>query len=405
MKQIAAGPEALAGGEQRQDVNVGLHACDPRLFQPVAPKAPFRARPTAQSEEIRYWKQRLMRRLPGSSTRACPRLEFSVRIEHGKAGYVFPLGTEAEEEAALRARDIYRRVLAKGWAGVLREYPREVTLAIFWGENPMVFTYTTLCTVPEHPAMPNPPLPTPCPQRPSVALAILESESPSRRALAEWVQGLPGFVCRGLFSTRAEALQALKRSSVDLVLVNRQLAGLRADEFVRTLRDGSPHVPALGYRVYNNSDELFVSQPRVSGGYFFRRRPPQDLLEPIRDVWNHGPPAPAEWDVRIYAYFQRLLLSHTAPGDCEAPLLLTLRQQEILGCLSRGVPDKEIACALQISAWTVHTHLKRIYEKLGVHSRAEAIVKFLQGWPPRAAVPNRDREREGPQRPRARSRL
>jgi DNA-binding NarL/FixJ family response regulator len=243
----------------------------------------------------------------------------------------------------------------------------------------MVFTYTTLYTVPDQPAMPNAPLPPPCPQRPTVALAIVEREGLSRRTLAEWVRGLPGFICHGLFSTGAEALQALRRNSVDLVLVNRQLVGLPADEFVRTLRDGCPHVSALGYRVYDSSDELFVSQPRVTGGYFFRRRPPQDLLEPIRDVWNHGPPLPAEWDARIYAYFQRLLLSHAGSGDSAAGSFLTIREQEILGCLSRGVPDKEIACALRISAWTVHTHLKRIYEKLGVHSRAEAIVKFLQG--------------------------
>ena len=379
MKQIAFGAAALAGGEPRLRGHPELDACDPRLYQPVAPGAPFGARPTALSEEIRYCKARLVRGLPGGATRSCPRPDFSVRIEHGRTSYSFPLGTEAEEEAALRARDIYRRVLAEGWAGVLREYPREITLAIFWGENPMVFTYTTLYTVPDHPAMPNPPLMPLCPQRPRVALAIVETDGSSRRALAEWVRGLPGFVCRGLFSTGAEALQTLKRSAVDLVLVNRQLAGLPADEFVRMLRGGSPHVPALGYRVYDSSDELFVSQPRVSGGYFFRRRPPQDLLEPIRDVWNHGPPAPAEWDARIYAYFQRLLLSHADSGDSAARSLLTIREQEILGCLSRGVPDKEIACALQISAWTVHTHLKSIYEKLGVHSRAEAIVKFLHG--------------------------
>ncbi|MGA2657198.1 MAG: response regulator transcription factor [Verrucomicrobiota bacterium] len=292
------------------------------------------------------------------------------------------LGTQAEDEAALHAREICRRVSAEGWAGVFREYPRELTLAIFWGENPMAFTYTTLYTAPDHPARPKPPLPLlppPCPQRPTVTLAIVETEALCRRALAEWVRGLPGFVCRGLFSTGAEALLALKRSSVDLVLVNRQLAGLPADEFVRTLRDGSPRVPALGYRVYDSSDELFVSQPRVSGGYFFRRRPPQDLLEPIRDVWNHDPPAPAEWHAHIHAYFQRLFLSQAGSGDSSARPSLTPREQEILGCLGRGIPDKEIACTLEISAWTVHTHLKRIYEKLGVHSRAEAILKFLQG--------------------------
>jgi DNA-binding CsgD family transcriptional regulator len=58
--------------------------------------------------------------------------------------------------------------------------------------------------------------------------------------------------------------------------------------------------------------------------------------------------------------------------------MLTNRERDILSCLCKGIPDKEIALTLNISAWTVHTHLKRIYEKLGVHSRAEAILALLQ---------------------------
>jgi len=123
MKKIAAGPEGLARREQRQGGNVELHAHAPRLCQPAALATPFGARPTAPAEEIQYWKQRLVRRPLGSTTRSCSRFGFSVRIEHGGASYFFPVGTEVEQEAALRARDIYRRVLAEGWASVLREYP------------------------------------------------------------------------------------------------------------------------------------------------------------------------------------------------------------------------------------------------------------------------------------------
>lgn len=207
----------------------------------------------------------------------------------------------------------------------------------------------------------------------------METDVSCRRALGDWIHGLPGYTCRGLFSSGNEALAAFKRSPVDLVFVNRLLPDLPAEELVQTLRDATPYIPALGYRIYDTSDDLFVSQPGVSGGYYFRRRPPKDLLEPICDAWNHGSPTPAEWHARVYGYVQRLFLLPTDPGNSRACLSLTSRELDILSCLCRGIPDKEIARSLNISAWTVHTHLKRIYEKLGVHSRAEAILKFLQG--------------------------
>lgn len=335
--------------------------------------------PPSLPVEIRDWKPRLVQRGFGTSKVCSSQKEFSARIEHAGTGYFFPLDTEVEEEAACRAQEIYARVLMEGWPGVLRAYPREFTLAIFWGVNPTLTTYATAYTVPGNLARPDPPLAEPIQAGASVSVAIVEADAPCRRALGEWVGSVPGYACGGLFSTGAEALEACGSYPVDLALVNRQLSDLPADELIRTLRRRRCSSHALAYQIYECSDDLFILQPRVSGGYFFRRRPPRDLLEPIAEIWSRGLPADAEWRARIDHYFQRLLISPTGQGDRGVLPVLTSREHEILSCLCRAIPDKEIASALDISAWTVHTHLKRIYEKFGVHSRAEAILKFLHG--------------------------
>ena len=334
----------------------------------------------AQTEPAvsREWKPCLVQRTYGRSLRPFPFKELSVRIEHDGSGLFFPLGTALEEEAATRAKEIRRRTVAEGWLSVFKEYPREFTLAIFWSDDPMVFTYATLYTVPEREGRFAPVTATPIPRSGRIAITIVEPDAFCGRALRNWVNGLPGCTCSGLFAKAAPALEAIKSAPAALVLINRRLPDLPAEGLLRTLRQGRPYVPALGYRIYDTSDDLFISQPRVLGGYYFRRRSPKDLLEPIRDAGNPGSLNPGEWQARVYDYVKRLFLSPTGPDRSRIRAPLTCREREILGCLCRGIPDKEIARTLDISAWTVHTHLKRIYEKLGVHSRAKAILRFLE---------------------------
>jgi DNA-binding NarL/FixJ family response regulator len=194
----------------------------------------------------------------------------------------------------------------------------------------------------------------------------------------EWVRGLPEYAAGGTYSTAAEAVEGLRQKPADLVMYNRLLPDLVTSRFWVTLQNEAPATRVLGHRIYNSSDGLFYSQPAVSGGYFFRRRSPEALLEPIRNAWQSGSLTPGEWSARICAYVQRLFLFPLESDSGNDASALTSREQDILTCLRSGSTDKEIARALDISAWTVHTHLKKIYEKLGARSRTEAIIKYLQ---------------------------
>ncbi|MFO1497315.1 MAG: response regulator transcription factor [Verrucomicrobiota bacterium] len=315
---------------------------------------------------------------PLGSIAALRRVLRPHRIRRWKQLFL-PLGTDIEEKAAFKAALIHRDVRSAGWLAVLQRYPREFTLAIFWREDPMVFTYTTLYTIPNSvQGLPAARLSS-VPRGDLVSVAVVESDANCRRALENWVATLPGYRCGGGFAHPKEALAALRHAPVDLVLANRLLARSAANQLAAALGNRQRYTPILTYRVYDSSDELFVSQPGVSGGYYFRRRPPKDLLDPIRDTWNRRAPSPPEWQASISGYIQRMFLCPERLHPAPVPTCLTSREQDILTCLCRGIPDKEIASTLEISPWTVHTHLKKIYEKLGVHSRTEAVLKFWQG--------------------------
>lgn len=333
--------------------------------------------PRFTPEDIRYWRQRVIHRTHGKLFRPRPSRELSALVEHAGTSLFFPLGTTAKQAAAVRALALYRSVTREGWSVALSKYPCEFTVAIFWAENPMVFTYTTLYTAPDPAAAP--PLPRRRAQRSTkVSVAVVEADEPRSRGLSNWLNSLPDYACAAQFTTAAATLASLKRQPVDLVLFNRQLPGLATGRFQKSLQDVLPHSPNVGYRIYNSSDDLFYTQPAVSGGYYFRRRPPESLLEPIRGAWRKGPPPPAEWQARICGYVQRLFLFPPEGDGTQDSSTLTSREQDILGCLCTGSTDKEIARVLGISAWTVHTHLKKVYEKLGARSRTEAIIKYLQ---------------------------
>jgi DNA-binding NarL/FixJ family response regulator len=328
--------------------------------------------------DTQYWKQHLTHRAYGELARPRPFRELSVRIEHEGVGFFFPLDTSAEEEAAIRAVQIYRTVVDEGWSVAFRRYSREFTLALFLAENPMIFTYTTLYTATEDLPDSKPPRPGPVKGFPKASVAIIEAESGCRWALAKWIRSSPEYSCRAMFSTGSEALRALRRRPVDLVLFNLLLPDVAAGEFIKTLQTFTPYVPAVGYRIYDTSDEMFYSQPGVSEGFYFRRRPPDRLLEPIHGAWQGNPPTPAQWLARIHAYVQKLFHFPQMREEIRGSMALTSREHDILSGLLKGSPDKGIARALSISAWTVHTHLKNIYEKLGVRSRTEAVIKYLQ---------------------------
>ena len=323
----------------------------------------------------RYWRERLIHS-KYRDARLLPIKEFTVRIEDGGTYRYFPLGTDDEERAAAEALKIYRRILTKGWEAAFRQFPREITVAIFWSTSPVACTYTTLFTFPNRSS---PGLLPPAGQvRTRKKVVVLEADAEVRRTLVFWLGRQPGFECARAFKSAEETQNIIMQELPDMVLVNRALPEMPVIEFLERLKGRRPDLPAFMYGVYPDSDQIFITLSGVTAGYIFRRRKPAELFEPIRGAFRQRVLSAKEVLRQIREYFQSLF-RFTLGGD-ETPGLaaLTAREQEILNYVSKGFLDKEIAGALSISIWTVHNHLKHIYEKLGVHNRTEAVLKYLQ---------------------------
>ncbi len=303
--------------------------------------------------------------------------EFSAHFEYAGRHHYFPLGSVESVVATRLARRIQQVVQGHGIAEAHARFPRELTLAFRWTANPMAWTYFTLHTRVAPPTERKEGL---AGRRQAKAwpVAVVEPDLGLRQALTACADEQAGFHCVAGFADASEALLWLARNPVALLLVNHALADVSGSGFLERLRRLVPNVPGLVYSVYDDSDQLFRSTPGGAIGYLLRRTPTDRIFEPLSGNAGDGWPSPARITQRVLGYFQQLIGSRVTEGGSLEMARLTPRELEILGLLSKGFLDKEIAHALHISAWTVHGHAKNIYEKLGVHTRTEAVVKYLQ---------------------------
>jgi DNA-binding NarL/FixJ family response regulator len=333
-----------------------------------------RGAPPVNAAQARYWQRRLLTRRYTEGLRPQLAGELSVRIEHAGQSRYFPLGTADRAAAARRAAEIYRTLVAEGWHHVARRIAREITVAVFWSHEPLACTYTTLFTCPEgDPAGQD---------RRGVRISpgmicVVEADDGVRHAVASCVaMQMPGWRIATL-SSAADALHAASAPGLGLVLINRNLPDMSGGECAEHLKTRSPNLPIYTYGIYDDSDQLFLSFSGVGAGYILRRRPPALLLEPIGLLPARRAPSARLIADHVRRYFQGLF-GEPSTQAARAMARLTPREQDILELLSKGYIDKEIAQRLGISAWTVHGHLRSIFDKFQVHTRTEAVVKYLQ---------------------------
>ena len=325
--------------------------------------------------DVRYWRERLLLRAHPVPGDIGIHREFSTRIDHAGARHYFALGANEPATAAAQALTIYRTATEKGWDAVLRMFPREVTLSFHWARNPLLWTYTTVHTLVGQRIVP----PTRRTPEPGPARRVLLIEAdPGIRNTLEWcINQQEDCYCVPYADPDTVRRQRAIKGAV-LCFVNHDLSekvGLPNSLQIATMAEG---VPALSYGVHLDSEELFALTPGGMSGYVLKRVPPHQILEPVLAVLDSSRVPTEQLLHGAHSYFQRLLESDPTREVSNTVAELTRREQDVLGLLSKGYVDKEIAPALGISTWTVHEHVKRIFEKLQVHSRTEAVLAYLQ---------------------------
>jgi DNA-binding NarL/FixJ family response regulator len=205
-----------------------------------------------------------------------------------------------------------------------------------------------------------------------ITVSIVEDNEQLRTTLARVISRAAGFKCVSHYGSAEAALEGLPKDRPEVVLMDINLPGMNGVECVRQLKALVPATQAIMLTVYEDTENIFNALAAGAAGYLLKRTRSAELLEAIGEVHRGGSPMTTHIARKVTQSFQK---SGPSPQPAEN---LSQREQEVLDCLSQGFLYKEIAEKLGISYETVHTYIRRIYEKLQVRTRTEAVAKFLK---------------------------
>ena len=206
---------------------------------------------------------------------------------------------------------------------------------------------------------------------PIIRVAIVEDDEWLRSSLVNQISGAPGFKCLGSFRSAELALKNIPTLNPDVVLMDINLPGMDGVQCVRQLKEACPKIQFLMLTVYEESERIFNSLQAGACGYLLKRTAMEELLESIQQVMDGGTPLTDHIARQIVHYFNQLGVRASTLES------LSPRETEVLEVLARGLSYKEAAHSLALSIHTIRMNVRHIYEKLHVHSRAEAVAKYL----------------------------
>jgi len=205
-----------------------------------------------------------------------------------------------------------------------------------------------------------------------IKVSIVEDDEQIREDLACLINGSDTAQCISTHHTAEDAIRQMASLSPDVVLMDINLPHMSGIDCTRKLKEFLPRVQILMLTMYDNSDQVFDCIMAGASGYLVKRTPPAKILEAIQEIFTGASP--------MTGRIARMMVEHFRQVKRSAPELenLSKREQEVLELLAKGYRYKEIADALTLGFDTVRSHLRNIYDKLHVHSRTEAVIKYLQ---------------------------
>ena len=210
----------------------------------------------------------------------------------------------------------------------------------------------------------------------SILVSIVEDHAPVRQIMAERIGQAPDLTLGRTYPDAESALADLPQHPADVVLMDINLPGQSGIECVRHLKPLLPATQFVMVTVYMDADQIFKALAAGATGYLLKRAAHTELLQAIREVAAGSSPMSRNIARLIVETF------HAVPPQVPDMAWLSDREFDVLRLLARGQGAKEIAADLNLGFNTVHTLVRRIYEKLHVHTRQEAVARFQQAGQP-----------------------
>ena len=206
----------------------------------------------------------------------------------------------------------------------------------------------------------------------NIRIAIVDDDDRLRANLARTVNQFAGCRCAGQFASGEAALKGIPQDPPDVVLMDINMPGTSGIECVQQLKAAHPNIEFIMLTVYEDAESVFNSLTAGASGYLLKRATREELLAAIQQVHAGGSPMTSLIARKVVQAFRRPM-----PVEDETAKL-SARQQEVLELLAKGYLYKEIAESLNLEYATVHNYIRRIYEKLRVRSRAQAVAKYYK---------------------------
>jgi len=203
----------------------------------------------------------------------------------------------------------------------------------------------------------------------SITIAIVEDLDAVRNGLKDFISLSTDFIVVGTYKTGEEALEHLPEVGADIVIMDINLPGMNGIECIRRVKDKSAGTQFMMFTVYENDEKVFEALKAGASGYLLKNTGLLQIVDSIKELHEGGSP--------MSANIARKLVNLFRDEKKETPFLdlLSNREKEILQLLAKGLLYKEISDQLQITTGTVRIHIHKIYEKLHVQNRTEAINK------------------------------
>jgi DNA-binding NarL/FixJ family response regulator len=205
-----------------------------------------------------------------------------------------------------------------------------------------------------------------------ITVSIVDDDPDLREQIAGYLTSTGNIRCKSAYASAEEALEHLPQDKPDVILMDINLGEMDGIECVRRLAPLMPKAQVLMLTVFEDSEQIFRALAAGASGYLLKRLSPRKLLEAIEEVRNGGSPMSASIARKVVRSFK------TASPHVDESAALSPRERAVLDGLAEGLVYKQIADQMGVSIHTVRNYIRRIYEKLHVCTRTEAVAKFLR---------------------------